>query len=48
MPSIKFDAKIVLAVSMGCRLCVCSTNSVNLEMYSCIQSSDCLSVVSLY
>ena len=51
MPSIKFDAKIVLAVSVGCKLCACSTKSVNLEMYSCIGSSnclnDCLNVVSL-
>ena len=42
------DAKIVLAVSMGCKLCACSTKSVNLEMYSCIESSDCLNIVSLH
>ena len=47
MPSIKFDAKVVLAVSVGCKLCACSTKSVNLEMYSCIGSSNYLNVVSL-
>ena len=47
MPSIKFDAKIVLAESVEFKLCAFSTKSVNLEMYSCIGSSDCLNVVSL-
>ena len=47
MPLIKFDAKIVLALAIGCTLCAYSTRSVNLEMYSCIGSSDCFNVVSL-
>ena len=47
MPSINFDTKIVLAVSVGYMLCVCSTKSVNLEIYLCIGSSYCLNVVSL-
>ena len=47
MPSIKFDAKNVLAVSVGCTLCACCTKLVNLEMYSCIGSPDNLNVVSL-
>ena len=43
MPSIKVDAKIVLAVSVGCKLCACSTTSVN---FNCLNvASLCLATV---
>ena len=47
MPSIKFEARIMLAGSVGVRVYACSTKSENFEMYSCIAKSVCLNVVNL-
>ena len=47
MPSITFEARIVLAGSVGVRVYGCSTKSENFEMYSCMGKSVCLNVVNL-
>ena len=47
MPSIKFEASIILTGSMGVRVCACSTKFKNFEMYSCMAKSVCLNVVNL-
>ena len=47
IPSIKFEARIVLAGSVGVRVYACSTKSENFEMYSCMAKSVCLNMVSL-
>ena len=47
MPSIKFEARIVLAGSVGVRMYACSTKSENFETYSCMAKSVRLNVVDL-
>ena len=46
-PSIKFEARIMLAGSVGVRVYACSTKSENFEMYSCMAKSVFLNVVNL-
>ena len=47
MPSIKFEARIMLAGSVGVRVYACSTKSEHFEMYSCMAKSVCLNVANL-
>ena len=47
MPSIKCEARIMLAGSVGVRVHACSTKSENFEMYACMAKSVCLNVVNL-
>ena len=47
IPSIKFEARIMLAGSVGVRVYACSTKSENFEMYSCMAKSVFLNVVNL-
>ena len=47
MLSIKFEARIMLAGSVGARVYACSTKSENFEMDSCMAKSVCLNVVNL-
>ena len=47
MPSIKFEARIMLAGCVGVRVYACSTKCENFEMYSCMAKSVCLNVVNL-
>ena len=39
MPSVKFEARIMLAGSMGVRVYECATKSENFEIYSYIAKS---------
>ena len=47
IPSIKFEARIMHAGSVGVRVYACPTKSENFEMYSCMAKSVCLNVVNL-
>ena len=47
IPSVKFEARIILAGSVGVRAYACTTKSVNFEMFSCMTKSVCLNVVNL-
>ena len=46
MPSIKFEARIMIAGSVGVRVYTYSTKSENFEMYPCMAKSPCLNVVN--
>ena len=47
MPSIKVEARMILARSVGVRVYACSSKSENFEMYSCMAKSVYLNMVNL-